>query len=346
MDYKSENFEEMKARGFLTRVERGVRIDNLYMGNTVQYDPTNPKARDYVWKKVKRNYYEKGVKIFWLDEAEPEYTVYDFDNYRYYLGPNVQIGNIYPVEYARTFYEGMLAEGQDKIVNLLRCAWAGSQRYGALVWSGDIHSTFESLRNQVCAGLNMAMAGIVWWTTDIGGFFGADIYDKEYKEVFVRWFEYGTFCPVMRLHGYRMPYQPQYGTTGGAECVSGAPNEIWSYGEDVYEICKKYIAIREELRSYIRVAMKQAHEKGTPIIRPLFYDFPEDIQCWEIEDAYMFGPEILVAPVTERGQRKKSVYLPAHKQWKNWWTDEIFEGGKRICVDAPLDQIPLFRRVR
>lgn len=346
VDYKSENFEEMKARGFLTRVERGVRIDNLYMGNTVQYDPTNPKARDYVWKKVKRNYYEKGVKIFWLDEAEPEYTVYDFDNYRYYLGPNVQIGNIYPVEYARTFYEGMLAEGQDKIVNLLRCAWAGSQRYGALVWSGDIHSTFESLRNQVCAGLNMAMAGIVWWTTDIGGFFGADIYDKEYKEVFVRWFEYGTFCPVMRLHGYRMPYQPQYGTTGGAECVSGAPNEIWSYGEEVYEICKNYIAIREELRPYIRVAMKQAHEKGTPIIRPLFYDFPEDIQCWEIEDAYMFGPEILVAPVTERGQRKKAVYLPAQKQWKNWWTGEIYEGGKRIYVDAPLDQIPLFRRVR
>lgn len=258
----------------------------------------------------------------------------------------VQIGNIYPVEYARTFYEGMLAEGQDKIVNLLRCAWAGSQRYGALVWSGDIHSTFESLRNQVCAGLNMAMAGIVWWTTDIGGFFGADIYDKEYKEVFVRWFEYGTFCPVMRLHGYRMPYQPQYGTTGGAECVSGAPNEIWSYGEEVYEICKNYIAIREELRPYIRVAMKQAHEKGTPIIRPLFYDFPEDIQCWEIEDAYMFGPEILVAPVTERGQRKKAVYLPAQKQWKNWWTGEIYEGGKRIYVDAPLDQIPLFRRVR
>ena len=102
----------------------------------------------------------------------------------------------------------MKAEGQENIVNLLRCAWAGSQKYGALVWSGDIHSTFESLQNQFAAGLNMGLSGITWWTTDIGGFFGANIYDEDYHEVFVRWFEYGTFCPVMRLHGYRMPYQP------------------------------------------------------------------------------------------------------------------------------------------
>ena len=178
--------------------------------------------------------------------------------------------------YAKTFFDGMRAEGQEEVVNLLRCAWAGSQKYGALVWSGDIHSTFESLQNQFAAGLNMGISGIPWWTTDIGGFFGANIYDKDYHEVFVRWFEYGTFCPVMRLHGYRMPYQPQYGTTGGAECVSGAPNEIWSYGDEVYEICRKYIELREAMRPYIRSLMEAAHEKGTPIMRPLFYDFPED----------------------------------------------------------------------
>ena len=222
-------------------MEKGVRIDNTYMGNTIQYDPTNPEAREYVWGKVKKNYYDKGIKIFWLDEAEPEYTVYDFENYRYHAGPNVQVGNIYPVMYAKTFFDGMREAGQEQVVNLVRCAWAGSQKYGALVWSGDIHSTFESFQNQFAAGLNMAIAGIPWWTTDIGGFFGANIYDKAYHEVFVRWFEYGTFCPVMRLHGDRMPHQPQHGTTGGAACVSGAPNEIWSYGEEVYEICKKYI---------------------------------------------------------------------------------------------------------
>ena len=344
VDYKSENFAEMKARGLLTRVEKGVRIDNTYMGNTIQFDPTNPEARAYVWDKIKKNYYDKGVRIFWLDEAEPEYTVYDFENYRYYLGPNVQIGNIYPVMYAKAFFEGMKAEGQENIVNLLRCAWAGSQKYGALVWSGDIHSTFESLQNQFAAGLNMGIAGIPWWTTDIGGFFGANIYDEAYHEVFARWFEYGTFCPVMRLHGYRMPYQPQFGTSGGAECVSGAPNEIWSYGEKVYEICKEYIRIRENMRPYTRSLMQAAHEKGTPVIRPLFYDFPEDPVCWENESEYMFGPDILVAPVMERGQTTKVVYLPAGAGWTNVWTGESFEGGQTITVSAPLEQLPLFTR--
>lgn len=114
VDYKSENFEEMKAKGLLTRVEKGVRIDNVYMGNTIQYDPTNPEAREYVWGKAKKNYYDKGVKIFWLDEAEPEYTVYNFENYRYHLGPNVQIGNVYPAMYAKTFFDGMQSRGTGK----------------------------------------------------------------------------------------------------------------------------------------------------------------------------------------------------------------------------------------
>ena len=344
VDYKSENFDEMRAKGLLTRVERGVHIDHLYMGNTVHYDTTNPEAREYVWEKAKKNYYDKGVKIFWLDEAEPEYTVYDFDNYRYYLGPNNQVGNIYPVMYAKTFFDGMKAEGQEGIVNLLRCAWAGSQKYGALVWSGDIHSTFDSLQNQFAAGLNMGIAGIPWWTTDIGGFFGASIYDEEFHEVLIRWFEYGAFCPVMRLHGNRMPYQPQYGTTGGAECVSGAPNEIWSYGDKVYEICKKYIGLREAMRPYIRTLMEAAHEKGTPVMRPLFYDFPEDPVCWDNESEYMFGPDILVAPVMEKGQQTKEVYLPSGVKWTNVWTKETVEGGQTVVVETPIDQIPLFTR--
>ena len=344
VDYRSENFDEMMSKGLLTRVEKGVRIDNTYQGNTIQYDATNPEAREYVWQKCKKNYYDKGVRIFWLDEAEPEYTVYDFENYRYYLGPNVQVGNIYPKMYAEGFYDGMSKAGQENVVNLLRCAWAGSQKYGALVWSGDIHSTFASLRNQVCAGLNMAMAGIPWWTTDIGGFFGANIYDEKYHECFVRWFEYGTFCPVMRLHGYRMPYQPQYGTTGGATCVSGAPNEIWSYGDEVYEICKKYIGIREKMRPYTRSLMKNAHEKGDPIMRPLFYEFPEDEQAWVVETEYLFGSELLVAPVLYEGTKKQKVYLPDGAEWTNVWTREKFTGGKSIEVETPLDEIPLFTK--
>lgn len=342
VDYRSENFDEMMAKGLLTRVEKGVRIDNTFQGNTIQYDATNPEAREYVWEKCKKNYYDKGVHIFWLDEAEPEYTVYDFENYRYYLGPNCQIGNVYPVLYAKGFYDGMRKAGQEHVLNLLRCAWAGSQKYGALVWSGDIHSTFASLKNQLCAGLNMAMAGIPWWTTDIGGFFGANIYDKAYHEVFTRWFEYGTFCPVMRLHGNRMPYQPQLGTTGGATCVSGAPNEIWSYGDEVYDICRKYIELREQMRPYIREQMKAAHEKGDPVMRPLLYDYPQDNKAWEVEDEFMFGPDILVAPVTDRGEEEKEVYLPAGSLWTNVWTGEQTEGGRRVTVKTPIDKIPLF----
>lgn len=342
VDYRSENFEEMKSKGLLIRVESGYPISMDFQGNTLHFDATNPEAREYVWQKAKQNYYDKGVKVFWLDEAEPEYTVYDFENYRYHLGPNVQIGNIYPVMYAKTFFDGMKNEGQENIINLIRCAWAGAQRYGALVWSGDIKSSFASMKNQLAAGLNMGLAGIPWWTTDIGGFFGANVNDPDFHELLIRWFEYGCFCPVMRMHGYRWPLQPQYGTTGGATCVSGAPNEVWSYTPEVLEILTKYLHIRENMRPYITKAMTEAHEKGTPVIRPMFYDFADDKNCWEIENQYMFGSDVLVIPVTDKDCRKMNVYLPCGKTWTNAWTNESFEGGQWISVDAPIEQIPLF----
>ncbi|MDR0656253.1 MAG: glycoside hydrolase family 31 protein [Treponema sp.] len=344
VDRRSENWNEMMEKGLLIRTERGFRIGMDFQGNTIHYDATNPEARDYVWKKAKENYYDKGVRIFWLDEAEPEYSVYDFENYRYHLGPDVQIGNVYPLMYAKTFFDGMKAAGQKNIINLLRCAWAGSQRYGALVWSGDIHSTFESFRNQVAAGLNMGLAGISWWTTDIGGFFGAEITDPHFHELLIRWFQWGCFCPVMRLHGYREPIKPQYGTTGGAACRSGADNEVWSYSDEVYEVCKKYLFLRERLRPYIEKIMQAAHDKGTPVIRPLFYDFPGDKAAWETEDAYMFGPDYLVAPVLYEGMREREVYLPPGAAWTNAWTGESFEGGRIVTSSAPLDIIPVFCR--
>ena len=344
VDYRSENFDEMQSKGLLIRVESGYPISMDFQGNTLHFDATNPEARDYVWDKAKRNYYDKGVRVFWLDEAEPEYTYYDFENYRYHLGPNVQIGNIYPLMYAKAFFDGMKAEGQENIINLLRCAWAGSQRYGALVWSGDIKSSFPSMKNQLAAGLNMAIAGIPWWTTDIGGFFGANINDPAFHELLIRWFQYGCFCPVFRLHGYRWPLQPQYGTTGGASCISGAPNEVWSYGEEVEKILSSYLFLRERMRPYVTERMREAHEKGTPVMRPLFYDFPKDTRCWEVEDQYLFGPSILVKPITDAGCRETSVYLPAGAKWTNAWTGEIYDGGQTVTAAAPIAQIPLFTR--
>ena len=345
VDKRSENFDEMLTKGLLIRTDRGIRTAMNFQGETVHFDSTNPASREYVWQKAKKNYHDKGVKAFWLDEAEPEYNMYDFDNYRYHLGSNLSIGNIYPKCYAQTFYEGMTEAGQTQVVNLLRCAWAGSQIYGALVWSGDIASSWGVFKCQLVAGLNMGMAGIPWWTTDIGGFHGGDPNDPKFRELFVRWFQWGAFCPVMRLHGDREPRQPQQGTTGGATCASGAANEVWSYGEEVYKICEKYLHIREELRDYTRSLMKDAHERGSPVMRPCFYEFPRDDRCWQLEDQYMYGPQYLCAPVLEAGQKNRKVYLPKGRWAPMGDKDAVQDGGREIEVDCPLDTMPVFVRM-
>ncbi|CAP93192.1 hypothetical protein E8E15_001536 [Penicillium rubens] len=351
VDKRSENYREMVEKGFLIRTDRGVRTAMDFQGDTIHFDATHPGARAYIWEKCKANYYDHGIRSFWLDETEPEYKAYDFDNYRYYEGPNTAIGNLYPVGYTQAFYEGMEQAGQKNIVNLVRCAWAGSQRYGALVWSGDIASSWDSFRNQLSAGLHMGMSGIPWWTTDIGGFHGGDPTDSKFRELFVRWFQWGAFCPVMRLHGDREPRQPIQGTTGGALCASGADNEVWSYGPAVYEICKKYMLLREALRDYIRELMKQAHVKGSPVMRTLFYQFPEDPQCWKIGTQYMYGDKFLCCPVLQEGQRKVKAYLPVSSSDEKWFpfhSDEVghegYEGGQWIEVDAPLHWMPVFVR--
>lgn len=341
---ESKHYADMQARGYLLRSDRGVRTQFQFLGQNAIFDATHPDARRYLWELIKRNYYDKGIRVFWLDEAEPELSVYDHDIYRYHLGSSQQIGNLYPAKYSQTFFDGMAAEGQENIINLVRCAWAGSQRYGALVWSGDIHSSFETLAIQVKAGLSMAIAGIPWWTTDIGGFHGGNPNDPAFRECIVRWFQYGAFCPVFRLHGDRMPFVPPTGTSGGGVCGSGSDNEVWSYGKEAYAIFREYMLMRERLKPYIADLMREAHVKGTPPMRPLFYDFPEDPAAWEVDDQYMFGPDLLVAPVVHAGQRSRSVYLPDGAEWRSAFSGAVLTGGQRIFVDAPLEQIPLFVR--
>lgn len=338
------DYEQMKEKGYLVKTESGVKINMLMVDPTSFTDMTNPDARKFVWNKIRENYYNKGIKTFWLDVAEPEYSSYDFENYRYYQGSVLEVGNMYPVWYTKMIYDGMTQAGESDIVSLVRCAWAGSQRYGALVWSGDIPSTFEALKTQIICGLQMAMSGIPWWTTDIGGFQDGDIRDPKFKELLIRWFQYGTFCPVMRLHGNRIPNKSSLSKTGGGRIGSGAENEIWSYGKENFKIMKKYIEIREKMRSYTRRLMKESSETGAPIIRPLFYHFPNDAQSWKINDEYMYGDKVLVAPVTEYLQRKRNVYLPDGAQWLEPETGKRYSGGQTITVDAPLDVIPVFVR--
>lgn len=344
IDWRSENYEEMKQQGLLVKSNAGVDVQMLFHGNNVFLDATNPRTRKYVWEKVKKNYADLGIRTFWLDEAEPEFSTYEYECYRYAAGPVEEIGNIYPREYSRMFYEGQKENGQEDIVNLVRCAWLGSQKYGALVWSGDILSTYEDFRKQICAGLHMGLCGIPWWTTDIGGFHGGVTEDPDFQELLVRWFQFGTFCPVMRIHGNRGPREEIINKAGEVREGTGADNEVWSFGEKNYEILTKFIGVREKMRDYTRSLMAEAHEKGTPVMRTMFYEFPEDAACWDISDAYMFGSDILVAPIVRPKATSRTVYLPAGASWTLANTGDVYEGGKAYEIEAPIETLPVFLR--
>jgi alpha-D-xyloside xylohydrolase len=340
---RSESFAIMEERGWLVGNARGAAAHTIFADTEPDgpvylhfYDATHPEARRYVWDKVRRGYYRHGIRVWWLDADEPELYPMDPDNLRYHLGDGRAVTNIYPLLHAQGFYEGMRSEGETEIISLSRSAWAGSQRYGTAVWSGDVASTFEALQDQVRAGLNVALSGIPWWTTDIGGFHGGDPESPAFRELIVRWFQYGAFCPIFRLHGFREPAR-DWRDTGG-------PNEVWSFGEEAYGLIRELLFLRERLRPYIMAQMQAAHERGIPPMRPLLFDFPEDETAWLVDDAFMFGPDLLVAPVLEAGARSRSVYLPAGATWHDAWTDKAFGGGQSIEVTAPLDRIPLFLR--
>jgi alpha-D-xyloside xylohydrolase len=346
VDTRSENHRAMSERGYLVGVDRGLNIHMNWMGETTFFDATHPEARAFIWEKAKTNYLAHGIRTFWLDEAEPEFGVYDFDIHRYHLGPALKVTNLYPLYFAKAFHDGLADAGEAQILNLVRTAWAGSQRYGALVWSGDIHSSFRSLREQLAAGLSMAIASIPWWTTDIGGFHSGDPNDPAFRELLVRWFQWGAFCPVFRLHGDRVPYQPpaEPFRDGVRQFGSGADNEVWSFGEEAYPILVKYLHLRERLRPYVRETMRAAHERGTPIMRPLFYEFPGDARAWQVADSYLFGADLLVAPILEAGARERSLYLPEGARWKDPLTGVFHEGGQTLTLSAPLDTIPVLVR--
>jgi alpha-D-xyloside xylohydrolase len=350
----SENYEEMRAKNLLVTADRGVDVGMMFEGPSQFYDATNPAARQYVWDKCRHNYADMGVDAFWLDEAEPEYLGYNFENYRYYAGPAQQVGNIYPREYDRGFYEGQEQIGRDgQIVNLTRCAWAGSQRYGALVWSGDVGSTFADLRSQIVCAIQMGTAGIPWFTTDMGGFHDGRIDTPEFRELFVRWMQFETFLPVMRNHGDRSKLNADgslkeqiHAADGSRRSPSGADNEPWSMGETVEKLMRTFIGVRELLRTYTAELYRQAHEDGQPLVRGLFYEFPQDQAAADIADEFMYGPDLLVAPVTHLGDRKRDVYLPGDPSisWTDLRNGQKYAGGQTVTLDAPLSSLPVLAR--
>ena len=342
----SENYAEMLEGGLLVRTENGPPVLQTFpdygFGTTMlpvsYYDATDAEARRFVWDRLDQNYRAHGIRAFWLDASEPEINPEQFANLRFSAGPGLEVGNVYPRELARAVFDGLSAAGEASPLVLIRSAWAGSQRYGIVLWSGDIPATWDSLSQQIRAGLNVALSGIPLWTTDIGGFHGGDPTDAEYRELYVRWFQFATFCPVMRAHGHREPRDAFFvGHTGG-------PNEVWAYGEQVEHILVEAIRLRERLRPYIDEHLRGCTTSGLPLLRPLLLEFPDDDTAWLVDDQFMFGPDLLVAPVAEKGALARSVYLPLGASWRDPYTDEVFAGGSTAVVAAPIERIPVFLR--
>jgi len=338
----SENYSAMRERGLLINNEYGTDAQQVFIDHGITgpayypyYDATNPEARKFIWDTVKKNYYDLGVKTFWLDNDEPDVNPWNPANLRFHLGNGVEVANLYPLLHQKAFSDGMRAAGETDFLTLSRSGWAGSQRLSSAIWSGDVASTFEALRDQVRAGLNMGLSGIPWWTTDIGGFHGGDVRTAYFRELIVRWFQYGVFCPILRLHGYRAPMDNPMPATG-------AGNEVWSFGEEAYGIIRDLIFLRERLRPYLKLQMHLAAEKGLPPMRPLFVDFPDDKKCDTVEDQFLLGPDILVAPVLEEGARGRKVYLPAGTEWTDAEKGTMHPGGEWRSVDAPLASVPVF----
>lgn len=339
---KCEGYEEFRRRNLLVAAHRGHNLLFHFMdlpdgrAHIAYYDATNPEARRMLWDRIRASYYDAGVRVFWLDACEPEMDPMQLENLRFHAGDGLEVACVYPRCHAQAFWDGMRAAGERETITLCRSAWAGSQRYGAAVWSGDVPSTWEMFRIQVRAGLHMMMSGIPWWTTDIGGFYGADYRDPAFHELLVRWFQYGAFCPLFRLHGVRDPVDQ-------ARAV-GAPNEVWAFGEEPYAILREYLFLRERLRPYLLEQMRLASTTGTPPMRPLFFDFAADPVTWDVGDQFLVGPDLLVAPVLEPGLTSRRLYLPAGALWTCAWDGTPHAGGRWVEVPAPPERIPLFFR--
>jgi alpha-D-xyloside xylohydrolase len=318
MDEGSKNFKEIQKQGF-------------DIPGTHVYDPTNPAARDFFWNQLAGKLFQQGWDAFWLDSAEPEeYWPHGGDAVLRYkqlhIGSGLEYTNIFPLEHTGGVQEHWKQATQEKRVFLLtRSAFMGQQRNGATVWSGDVYSTWSALRRQVAAGLNFALSGYPYWTTDIGGYhqpYNGAANEPAYQELYARWFEYGAFCPVFRTHGHR------------------DHNELWTY-DRVYPGLLAIDRLRYRLLPYVYSLGWKVTSEDYTIQRPLVMDFREDRATWEIGDEFLFGPAILVSPVLKEHATGRTVYLPASAGWYDFWTGERTAGGAEVNAAAPIDRIPL-----
>lgn len=328
----SANFDELEANGFF--VTPGPNPLPAYLPGTRLYDAFSKGARDAYWHQVKKSLYDIGVDAFWMDSTEPS-DLYAEEHGPMLAGAKTALGNgskyanLFPLMTTAAIYDGQRSQPENKRVFILtRSAFTGMQRNAAAAWSGDTLTTFDTFKRQIPAGLNYSLTGLPYWTTDIGGFVGGNTTDPAYRELFVRWFEYGAFCPIFRAHGTRQNNQ----------------NELWSFGLQAQDILTLYDRLRYRLIPYIyTLAAKTTFDGYTPM-RALAFDFATDSKALDINDEFMFGPSLLVAPVTEAGATSRDVYLPKGTDWYDFWTGERIAGGETVRRAAPLAVLPLYVR--
>jgi alpha-D-xyloside xylohydrolase len=295
------------------------------------YDATSPDARKFYWDKVNQGLFSIGADAWWMDTTEPE-TEGQEENillgHKLAAGSGDRYVNVYPLLDTGAVYDGQRSASNAKRVFILsRSAFAGSQRNAVTAWSGDINSDWFSFRRQVPAGLNFSLSGIPYWTTDVGGFVFGSPTDPAFRELFVRWFQYATFNPILRVHGTRHPDE----------------NELWSYGPDAQKILVSFDRLRYRMLPYIySLAWKTTSEAYTPM-RPLVMDFRGDARAENTGDQFMYGPAFLVSPITEPAATTRQLYLPQAK-WYDFWTGSALDGGRAITANAPLEQMPLYMR--
>jgi alpha-D-xyloside xylohydrolase len=344
MSIKSTNYAEMiKHPGFLYPDD-----------NDPFYDAFNPEARALYWKQANEGLFSKGIDAWWCDATEPELDGWDLNNdaFRTKMKPVIGSGsrymNAYSLMHSKGIYENQRRTTEDKrVVNLTRSAFAGQQKYATITWSGDLEAKWDVFRNQIQAGLNFCMSGLPYWTTDIGAFFvqsanigslgkglwGRDgdfdggLTDDNYKELYVRWFQFGAFCPMFRAHG------------------TDIPREIWRFGESgnwAYDALLKFDNLRYRLMPYIYSMAWKVTSEGYTIMRGLVMDFRHDNHVLNIDDQFMFGTSFLVNPITQPKALFRKVYLPIGANWYNFWTGKKYSGGQTLPVPSPIDEIPLF----
>lgn len=334
----SKTFNELNDGGFLYQKALQDTLRDFTGSRYTYYDAFNPAARKLYWEQINQNLYSKGVDGWWLDATEPELPDYgptpkSMAHYMdpTYEGSGVENLNAFPLMTSKAIYEGQRSSNPNKRVNILtRSAFAGQQRYATTIWSGDISGEWGALKASIPAGLSLALSGIPYWTTDIGGFwvrYAGGNQNEEYRELFTRWYQFGAFCPIFRAHG------------------SNTEREMWYFGDkdsEIYKTQLKFNKLRYRLMPYLYSLAGMVTHKDYTMMRALVMDFQDDKKVWDIKDQYMFGPSIMVNPVKEYQANTRKVYLPQSKGWYDFWTGEFYEAGKTINAPAPLESMPLY----